>query len=102
MPARCFGYVGDASAPDTWKLPHLTIDGGVDTKRLPSAIRCIISNYRGEKVHGIPEPAIPSVLAKLAQAAERIGKLPPKPSDSTSTYAQLAQVLRQLEPAGNR
>ena len=102
LPARCFGYVGDASAPDTWKLPHLTIDGGVDTKRLPSAIRCIISNYRGEKVHGIPEPAIPSVLAKLAQAAERIGKLPPKPSDSTSTYAQLAQVLRQLEPAGSR
>jgi hypothetical protein len=56
----------------------------------------------GEKVHGIPEPAIPSVLTKLAQAAERAGKLPPKNGDLTSTYAQLGQVLRQLEPADKR
>jgi hypothetical protein len=48
LPARCFGYVGDACDPETWKLPHLTADGAVDAKRLPKAIQSIISNYRGE------------------------------------------------------
>jgi len=47
IPARCFGYVGDANDPGTWKLPYRLGNGSVDLKRLPKAIQCIITNYRG-------------------------------------------------------
>ncbi len=96
LPARCFGYVGNAADPHTWKLPHLDESGAVDEKRLPKAIQAVISNYRGVKVSGIPEPAIPDVLVRLAQAAGRVGKLPGQGGVSAPIYEQLADVLRQL------
>jgi len=100
LPARCFGYVGNAADPHTWKLPHLDASGAVDQRRLPKAIQAIISNYRGEKVGGIPEPAIPDVLVRLAQAAGRVGKLPGQGGLSAPIYEQLAEVLHQLGRLG--
>ena len=77
-PARCFAYVGDLSKVKTWKLPYLLTDGEVDSKRLPKAIQCILTDYRDKKVAGIPEEAIPAVLTRLAEAASRMGRMPPK------------------------
>jgi len=96
VPARCFGYVGDASDPRTWKLPYCLSDGRIDTKRLPKAIQAILSNYRGTKVSGIPEKAIPDVLVRLARAAKQLGKMPDRPGAAASAYEQLAAVLEQL------
>lgn len=96
LPARCFGYVGDYGDPKTWKLPYLQADGTVDAKRLPKAVQAILSNYRGAKVSGIPEVAIPAVLAKLARAAHRAGHMPPKASSPAPIYRQLAEALEQL------
>lgn len=96
LPARCFGYVGNATDQGTWKLPYLLADGTIDAKRLPKAIGAILSNYRGVKVSGIPEAAIPDVLVRLAQAASRIGKLPHQGGETAPIYEQLAEVLAQL------
>jgi hypothetical protein len=63
--SSCFAYVGDANDFATWKLPYRLAGGSVDLKRLPKAIQCIIGNYRGAQVSGIPEPAIPDVLGRL-------------------------------------
>jgi hypothetical protein len=71
LPAHCFGYVGSALKPQTWKLPCLLADGTVDLKRLPKAVQSILSNYRGTRVQGIPEEAIAAVLTRLALAARR-------------------------------
>ena len=76
IPARCFAYVSNANDPGTWKLPYRLVDGNVDLKRLPKAIQCIITNYRGAKVSGIPERDIPDVLVRLARAAISVGKMP--------------------------
>jgi len=97
LPARCFAYVGDHGNPRTWKLPYLNLDGTVDTKRLPKAIQCILTNYRGARVSGIPEQAIPAVLARLAAAAARVGHLSPAASNPALVYQRLADALRQLE-----
>jgi hypothetical protein len=70
-PASCFAHVGDYSKPHSWKLPYLTADGAVDAERLPKAIQAILSNYRGEKVAGIPEEAIPAVLLKAGPPLRR-------------------------------
>jgi hypothetical protein len=96
LPARCFGYVGSAANPHTWKLPHLEASGAVDERRLPKAIQAIISNYRGVKVAGIPELAIPDVLVKLALAAGRVGKLPGEGGANAPVYEQLVEALRQV------
>lgn len=96
IPARCFGYVGDANNPGTWKLPYRLSDGGVDLKRLPKAIQCIITNYRGAKVSGIPEKDIPDVLVRLAHAAFSAGKMPHQSQMPSAAYCQLADVLAQL------
>ena len=40
-------------------------------KRLPKAIEAILSNYRGARVSSVLEKAIPDVLRRLAEAAER-------------------------------
>lgn len=96
LPARCFGYVGNAADQNTWKLPYLLGDGSIDGKRLPKAIGAILSNYRGVKVSGIPEAAIPDVLVRLAQAASRVGKLPHEGGKTAPVYEQLAEVLAQL------
>jgi hypothetical protein len=96
IPAHCFGYVGDASNPRTWKLPYCLADGRIDTKRLPKAIQAILSNYRGTKVSGIPEKAVPDVLVRLARAAKQLGKMPDRQGEAVSAYEQLAGVLEQL------
>lgn len=96
VPASCFGYVGDANDPSTWKLPFRLINGQVDLKRLPKAIQAIVSNYRGAKVSSIPERDIPTVLVRLADAAIEIGKMPSQGSAPSSTYQRLAEVLDQL------
>lgn len=96
IPAHCFGYVGDANDPGTWKLPYRLADGSVDLKRLPKAIQCIITNYRGAKVSGIPEKDVPDVLVRLAQAASSVGKMPHQGQTPSPAYCQLAEVLEQL------
>jgi hypothetical protein len=96
IPAECFGYVGHPGRPNTWKLPYCNMDGSPDTKRLPKAIQAILSNYRGTKVSGIPEQAIPDVLVRLALAAVRGGKMPHQTGDPAPAYQHLADVLEQL------
>jgi hypothetical protein len=100
IPARCFAYVGDPSKPSTWKLPYLLADGDADLKRLPKAIQALASNYRGAKVGGIPESAIPGVFRRLAEAASTAGKMPSRGIIVASAYQQLAEILKQLEAAG--
>lgn len=96
LPARCFAYAGDANDPRTWKLPYLLADGQVDTKRLPKAIQALLSNYRGAKVSGLPEEAVPGILKRLASAAGAEGHLPPKNPHPAPVYQQLVEVLEQL------
>lgn len=97
LPAFCFAYVPNPTQPSTWKLPYRLIDGTIDEKRLPKAIQCIISNYRGAKVSGIPEADVPSILVRLARGAESIGKMPHQRGDTAAIYQQLADVLEQIE-----
>lgn len=96
LPAHCFGYIGSALRPQTWKLPYLLADGTVDLKRLPKAVQSILSNYRGTRVQGIPEEAIPTVLTRLAWAARRTGHLGPEVVRPADVYKQLAVALEQL------
>lgn len=96
LPAQCFAYIGDYSKPRSWKLPYLLADGAVDAKRLPKAVQAILSNYRGAKVSGIPEQAIPTVLARLARAARHVGHMPPEACNPAPIYRQLAEALEQL------
>jgi hypothetical protein len=101
VPARCFGYVGNAADHGTWKLPYLCADGSIDAKRLPKAIAAILSNYRGVKVAGIPEAAIPDVLVRLAKAAAQLGKLPGQGAHTAPVYEQLVEILVQLGRKGD-
>lgn len=96
LPCHCFGYVGDASDPATWKLPFCLADGTIDMKRLPKAIQAILTNYRGAIV-SIPEKAIPGVLTRLADAARRAGKMPDQSPDTAPVYCELSEVLEQLQ-----
>jgi hypothetical protein len=96
LPARCFAYVGNASDAKTWKLPYRVLDGSIDRKRLPKAIQAVLSNYRGTKVSGMDEKAIPDVLVRLARAAVNLGKMPHQCGNAAPAYAQLAEVLDQL------
>jgi hypothetical protein len=89
LPARCFGYVGDACDPDTWKLPHLTADGAVDAKRLPKAIQSIISNYRGGGREGARHPGA-SDLERAHEA--RAGRRAPR--QATAEERRLDQYVR--------
>jgi hypothetical protein len=77
-------------------LPYLLADGTVDAKRLPKAVQSILSNYRGVKVSGIPEEAIPAVLTRLARAARQMGHMPPEAPNPAPIYRQLAEALEQL------
>jgi hypothetical protein len=97
IPARCFAYVGDFGRPSTWKLPYLLADGTIDAKRLPKAVQCILTNYRGAKVGGIPEEAIPAVLERLAKAARHAGHMPPVACHPAPIYWQLSEALEQFE-----
>jgi hypothetical protein len=96
LPAQCFAYIGDYSKPHTWKRPYLLAGGAVDAKRLPKAVQAILSNYRGAKVSGIPEGAIPAVLTRLARAARQAGHMPPQGCNPALVYRQLAEALEQL------
>lgn len=95
LPAVCFAYVGDANDPRTWKLPYRTAEGATDERRLPKAIQALLSNYRGAKVGGIPEAAIPAVLQVLARAAAAEGRMPPQATNPARAYRNLAVVLEQ-------
>jgi hypothetical protein len=78
------------------EVPYLLADGAVDAKRLPKAIQAILSNYRGVKVSGIPEDAIPAVLQRLARAARQAGHIPPEACNPAPIYRRLADALEQL------
>ncbi|MGD0949860.1 MAG: hypothetical protein ABSA52_20825 [Candidatus Binatia bacterium] len=96
LPARCFGYVGNAADIRTWKLPYCNADGTTDLKRLPKAIQAILTNYRGVQVAGIPEAAIPDVLVRLGGAAAQLGRMPHQSGHTAEVYQQLAGALEQL------
>jgi hypothetical protein len=96
LPAHCFAYVADYSKPSTRKLPYLCSNGTIDARRLPKAIQCILTNYRGGRVSGIPEGAMPAVLERLARAAWQAGQLPPAMPNPAPVYLQLAEALEQL------
>lgn len=100
IPAACFAYVGDASKPATWKLPCRTADGAVDEKHLSGAIRAILSNYRGEHLKAVPEPAVPDVLVRLGKAAAEAGKLPGQTPSPLESYQLLYDALHQLGRLG--
>lgn len=97
LPARCFGYVGRADDPRTWKLPYRGADGSVDARRLPKAIGSILTNYRGLKVGGIPDQAVPDVLVRLARAACELGRMPHQCADPGDLYRQLRDALEQFD-----
>lgn len=96
LPARCFGYVGNAADAKTWHLPYLEADGTPDLKRLPKAIQAILSNYRGAHVTAVPEAAVSDVLVTLGRTASRLGKLPATEKNSAKAYWLLQQALEQL------
>jgi hypothetical protein len=92
LPASSFAYVGDAADPATWKLPYRHADGGVDARRLPLAIEAMIGTYRGRRAL-VPASARHAVLERLAQAADEIGRMPPKEAHPTPLYRKLAAAL---------
>lgn len=96
LPAFCFAYVGQADRPSSWKLPFRKADLTVDEKRLPKAIQCILSNYRGARVGGVPESAVADVLVRLAGAAAEIGKMPRQFPATAEIYQHLAKVLKSI------
>lgn len=97
LPARCFAYVGDANRSTTWHLPYLLEDGSIDARRLPKAIQCLLSNYRGAHTTSVPESAVPEVMVRLAVAATRAGRLPEPGSPADDAYGLLAEFLDQHE-----
>lgn len=96
LPAGCFAYVGDPRRTTTWKLPYMEVDGSIDTKRLPKAIQSVLRDYRGEQVR-LPEEAVPGVLARLADAAARQGRMPDQDPTPAPIYLALRDSLRQFE-----
>lgn len=95
LPARCFAYVGDPQRTSTWKLPYLEADGSVDSRRLPKAIQSVLRDYRGEQVR-LPEEAVPGVLARLADAAARQGRMPDQDPTPAPIYLALRDSLHQF------
>jgi hypothetical protein len=95
LPASCFAYVGDPERTSTWKLPYLEADGTVDCRRLPKAIQSVLRDYRGEQVR-MPEEAVPDVLARLACAAARQGRMPDQDPTPAPIYLALRDSLRQF------
>ncbi|BBZ49957.1 hypothetical protein H7H82_19695 [Mycobacterium heidelbergense] len=92
---QCFAYVGTADNAHTWKLPYLLADGSPDAKRLPKAIQCILSNYRGAKVD-IPRVAVGGVLVRLGIAAAQLRKMPCQNASTADAYVEAHQALEQL------
>ena len=93
---QCFAYVGAANDTRTWKLPYLLADGITpDAKRLPKAIQCILSNYRGAVVD-IPETDVGDVLVRLGTAAAVLRKMPCQKPSTAPAYCEAHQFLEQL------
>ena len=95
LTVRCFAYVGAADNTHTWKLPYLLADGTPDARRLPKAIQCILSNYRGAKVE-IPRTAVGDVLVRLGSAAAMLRKMPCQTASAADAYVEAHQALEQL------
>ena len=95
LPARCFAYVGHPQRTSTWKLPYLRADGSVDDRRLPKAIQAVLRDYRGEQVR-LPEEHVPAVLARLASAATRQGRMPHQDPTPAAIYQALHDILHQM------
>ncbi len=94
---QCFAYVGAANDPHTWKLPYLLADGITpDAKRLPKAIQCIVSTYRGAVVD-IPEADVGDVLVRLGTAASVLRKMPCQKPSTAAAYREAHQFLEQLD-----
>ncbi|EID17981.1 hypothetical protein MXEN_00875 [Mycobacterium xenopi RIVM700367] len=93
---RCFAYVGAADNTRTWKLPYRLADGAPDPKRLPKAIQCILSNYRGARVD-IPRTAVAEVLVRLGIAAAELRKMPCQNSATADAYIEAHRALEQLD-----
>jgi len=90
----CFAYVGAASDTRTWKLPYLLADGRPDSKRLPKAIQCIVTSYRGANV-AIPRDACGDVMVLLAIAAKELRKLPCQNRSTAKAYRDAHEFLEQ-------
>ncbi len=97
LPAAAFAYVGDPARPATWRLPYRHEDGSVDRRRLPLAIEAMLGTYRGRQAR-IPASARHDVLARLAHAADEIGKLPPHATHPPPLYRKLAAALKARDP----
>lgn len=95
LPARCFAYTPDLGKPATWKLPYLEASGAVDAARLPKAIQCILTNYRGMRAR-IPEAAVPDILRALEAAARRCGHMPEQNPGTAPVYHELAAAMAQM------
>ncbi len=94
---QCFAYVGAANDTHTWKLPYLLADGITpDAKRLPKAIQCILSNYRGAQVD-IPEADVSDVMVRLGIAAKMLEKMPCQNRSVASAYRGAHLSLQQLD-----
>ncbi|TVS88078.1 hypothetical protein [Mycobacterium helveticum] len=94
---QCFAYVGAANDTHTWKLPYLLADGITpDARRLPKAIQCILSNYRGAVVD-IPEADVGDVLVRLGTAAAVLRKMPCQKPSTATAYREAHQFLAQLD-----
>lgn len=94
---QCFAYVGAANDVRTWKLPYLLADGITpDVRRLPKAIQCILSNYRGAQVD-IPEADVGDVMVRLGIAAKMLGKMPCQNISVAAVYREAHQSLEQLD-----
>jgi hypothetical protein len=92
---RCFAYIGAADNTRTWKLPYRLADGTPDAKRLPKAIQCILSNYRGARVD-IPRTSVADVLVRLGIAAATLRKMPCQNASTADVYHEAHQALEQL------
>lgn len=95
IPARCFAYVGDESDPATWKLPYRHPDGRIDDERLPDTIRDFLKSYLGGSTDGIPQSAMPIVIARLAEAAKAGSAVNATVVDPE--YEELEAILRWLK-----
>lgn len=97
IPMQCFAYVGAAGDVHTWKLPYLLDDGITpDARRLPKAIQCILSNYRGAMVD-LPEADVGDVLVRLGTAAAMLRKMPCQRRSTATAYRRAHQFLEQLD-----
>ncbi|UQX11747.1 hypothetical protein [Candidatus Mycobacterium methanotrophicum] len=94
---QCFAYVGAANDAHSWKLPYLLANGITpDAKRLPKAIQCILSNYRGAQVD-IPEADVGDVMVRLGIAAKMLGKMPCQNRSAANAYLEAHRLLEQLD-----